>query len=140
MNRVMEALQNAYAWLAGLPGYAPLGVMPAIPSPAWSWLDLTVGLLLVGLVEELVFRAWLAGALAERGLPDAAVVTASALAFGLAHWSAGAHAVLVTGLIGAVFMGLYLWRASLPALALAHFGVNFVDFAGVVPERWFQLA
>ena len=132
--------QNAYTLLDGLPGYAALGGMPAIGSRWWDWLDLTLGLLLVGVVEELVFRAWLAGWLRGLGLPAAAIVAASAVSFGLIHWSGGAHAVLVTGLIGAVFMALYLWRASLPALALAHFGVNFVDFAGVVPERWFQFA
>ncbi len=129
--------QNAYRLTDGLPGYAALGGMPAIASPLVDWLDLTIGLMLVGLVEELVFRAWLAGALERHGVPGAGIVALSAVAFGLIHWSGGAQVVLVTGIIGALFMRLYLWHRSLPALALAHFGVNFVDFAGVIPKTWF---
>lgn len=131
--------QNAYALTAGMPGYGALGGMPVIDSPWLDWFDLTMGLLLVGVAEELVFRAWLAGALARQGVPAIGIVGASALAFGLIHWSGGAQVVLVTGVIGAVFMAFYLWHRSLPALALAHFGVNFVDFAGVVPRSWFVL-
>ena len=123
-----------------MPGYAALGAMPAIESPVIDWLDLTIGLALVALVEELVFRAWLAAVLERRGVPAAGIVLASAASFALIHWSGGAQVVLVTGLIGAVFMTLYLWHRSLPALALAHFGVNFVDFAGVVPKSWFAFA
>ena len=130
--------QNAYGWLDGMPGYAMLGSMPAIGNPAIDWFDLTVGLLLVGVVEELVFRAWLAGTLERLGAGRALVVAASAIAFGLIHWSAGLHAVLVTGAIGAVFMLLYLLSRSLPALALAHFLVNFIDFAGVIDKTMFR--
>ena len=45
--------------LAGLPGYAQLGGMPPIADPVWDWLDLTFGLLMMGVFEELVFRGYL---------------------------------------------------------------------------------
>ena len=105
--------------------------------PVVNWIDLTLGLVLVGLVEEIVFRAVPAELLARDGL--AVTVAISSLAFGFIHWSGGLHVVVVTTVIGAVFMLIYLrWRALL-ALALAHALVDFVDFAGVVPKQIFKL-
>lgn len=129
--------QNGYAAIAKLPGYVALGGLPEIGVSAVNWIDLTFGLVLVGLVEEIVFRAVLAELLARGGV--AVTVAISSLAFGLIHWSGGLHVVVVTTVIGAVFMLIYLrWRALL-ALALAHALVDFVDFAGVVPKQIFKL-
>ncbi len=131
--------QNAYVLLEGLPGYPPLGGMPPITSPAWNWFDLTAGLLAVGAMEELVFRGAAAAWLGRHLSSPMAVVAVSALLFGLIHWSGGAHAVLVTGLIGAMLMSVYLVTRALPALMLAHVAINFVNFAGVVPKTLFRL-
>ncbi len=131
--------QNAYRVLAGLPGYPPLGAMPPIPVPLAEWIDLTVGLALVAAVEELVFRAWLYRALRRRTANVAIIIAVSAAAFGLIHWSGGLHAVLITAAIGALFMGAYVRTRRIAPIIGAHFVVNFVDFAGVVPEAWFQL-
>ena len=131
--------QNGYSLIAGLPGYAPLGGMPAIASPVWNWIDLTFGLLMVGILEELVFRGFMHAFISRYTENPFAIVAISSLAFGLIHWSLGLHAVLVTSLIGAVFMLAYLRTRSLPAIMLAHFAVNFIDFAGVVPKSIFKL-
>ncbi len=130
--------QNGYALLAPLPGYAPLGGMPAITSPAWNWIDLTFGLLLVGLCEELVFRGFLRHLIGRYTQSAWAIVGLSSIAFGLIHWSLGLHAVVMTTLIGAVLMLAYLRTRSLPAIVLAHFAINFIDFSGVVPKSVFQ--
>lgn len=131
--------QNAYRWLADLPGYPPLGGMPPIPSPLWNWLDLTLGLALVAVCEELVFRGYLAAWLERFTRNPVTIVLLSSVAFGLIHWSGGLHGVLVTAAIGALFMAVYLRTRALPALMAAHFAVNFIDFAGVVPKAWFTL-
>ncbi|MGE0497944.1 MAG: CPBP family intramembrane glutamic endopeptidase [Ramlibacter sp.] len=130
--------QNAYAVLAGLPGYAALGGMPAIASPAWDRFDLTVGLLLVALLEETIFRGLACAVLARYTTNRAWIALGSAAAFGLIHWSLGLHAVLITGLIGLIFMGAYLRTRSVLPLVLAHFVVNFIDFAGVIPKALFK--
>lgn len=130
--------QNAYELLRTLPGYAPLGTMPEIRSSAWNRFDLTLGLLLVGAVEELVFRAYAYTVIRRYTTAPAAIVAISAIAFGLIHWSSGLHAVLVTAAIGAVFMAVYLQTRSVPALILAHFVVNFIDFARVIPKSIFR--
>ena len=131
--------QNGYTAIAALPGYPALGGMPEISVPAVNWIDLTLGLALVGLVEELVFRAMLADLLARCGAGATTTVAVSSLAFGFIHWSAGLHVVVVTTVIGAVFMFIYLRWRTLPALALAHALVDFVDFAGVIPKSLFKV-
>jgi membrane protease YdiL (CAAX protease family) len=137
--------QNAYRLIDDWYGYGALGGMPRITSTAWDWFDLTAGLLIVGLVEEMVFRGWLAHTLcwaqsrAGIHLSGWQICLCSALSFGAIHWSLGFHAVLVTGLIGGVYMAMYRLTRSVVPIALGHFMVNFVDFAGVVPKTWFQL-
>lgn len=131
--------QNAYAVVAPLPGYAPLGSMPAITNPTWDWIDLTLGLLMVGIVEELVFRGYLNAVLRKFTERSSVIVAVSSVAFGLIHWSQGLHAVLITSVIGAVFMIAYLKTRSLPSVMMAHFAIDFIDFADVIPKSMFRL-
>lgn len=131
--------QNAYRWLAALPGYPSLGSIPLIDNPFWKWFDLTVGLLAVGFFEEVVFRGYLAHVISRFTTHPAVILPISALAFGLIHWSSGLHAVLVSAGIGTLFMIAYLRTRSLAAPIVAHFVVNFVAYAGVLPPAWFRL-
>ena len=131
--------QNGYRLIAKLPGYSSLGDMPAISSLAWNWIDLTLGLLLVGIVEELVFRGYMHTFLSRFTESSSAIVAISSVAFGLIHWSLGLHAVMITSIIGAVFMIAYLRTRALPPVMLAHFAINFIDFAGVVSKSIFKL-
>jgi len=131
--------QNGYQLIANLPGYSPLGGMPAITSPVWNWIDLTFGLLMVGIFEELIFRGFMHTFISRYTNNSFTIIIISSVAFGLIHWSLGLHAVLITATIGAVFMIVYLKTQSLSAIMLAHFAINFIDFAGVVPKSIFKL-
>jgi uncharacterized protein len=131
-------LENGYLLIGNLPGYHRLGFVPAIDSASWKWIDLTVGLLMVGVCEELVFRGYLFAVFSRYLSNRLAMVAISALLFGLIHWSQGSHHVLITGAIGAVFMALYLVSKSLPAVMLAHFAVNFIHYADFIPESLFR--
>lgn len=131
--------QNGYAVTSTWPGYQALGGMPPIGSPVWDWIDLTFGLLLVGIVEELVFRGYMLAFLRRYTTNRLVIVVVSSIAFGLIHWSLGLNAVLITTIIGSVFMTAYLATGSLPAIMLAHFAVNFIDFAGIIPKSIFKL-
>lgn len=130
--------QNAYSLLAGAPGYASLGSMPEIRSGAWNRFDLSFGLLMVGLLEEMIFRAYAYTVMRRYLTNPAAIIAVSAVAFGLIHWSLGSNAVLITAAIGALYMAIYVRTRSVFALALAHFLVNFIDFAGVIPKTVFR--
>jgi hypothetical protein len=131
--------QNGYDLIKKLPGYTALGDMPVINNQAWNWIDLTLGLFLVGVLEELVFRGYMYSFLARYTHKPSVIVTFSALAFGLIHWSQGLYAILITSLIGAVFMIAYMKTRALPPIMLAHFMINFIDFAGVLPKSIFKL-
>jgi len=130
--------QNGYQFIAKLPGYPPLGGMPAITSPVWNWIDLTFGLFMVGICEELIFRGFLHTFISRYTEKSFAIVGISSVAFGLIHWSLGLHVVVITSTIGAVFMMAYLITRSLPAIMLAHFAINFIDYAGVIPKSIFK--
>lgn len=130
--------QNGYASTPGLPGYTPLGGMPAITSPVWNWIDLTLGLFMVGVCEELVFRGFMHTFIRQVTDNAVAIVVISSLFFGLIHWSLGLQAILITSIIGMVFMIAYLATRSLPAIIMAHFAINFTDAAGVIPKTLFK--
>jgi uncharacterized protein len=131
--------QNGYQFIKALPGYGPLGGMPVITSTVWNWVDLTLGLLLVGIFEELIFRGFMHTFISRYTKKSFTIVVISAVAFGLIHWSLGLQAVIITSIIGAVFMMAYLKTHSLPAIMLAHFAINFIDFAGIIPKSIFKL-
>lgn len=131
--------QNAYHLIRKLPGYAPIAGMPPITNYIWNWVDLTLGLLLVGIFEELVFRSYLAAAVRRYTQNPAIAIVASSVVFGSIHWSLGLHAVIVTTIIGIVFMLGYQLTRSIPAIMVSHFAVNFIDFAGVIPKSIFKL-
>ena len=129
--------QNGYLltkWCSGV----PFGRMPWITAPAWRWADLTVGLALVSIVEELVFRGYLRVFLSRYTQRAWLVIGISAIAFGFIHWSGGWQQIVTTCLVGAVFMALYLRTHCLPAIMVSHYLVNFVDFSRVVPPSVFR--
>ena len=130
--------QNGKLLIATFPGYPPLGGMPEIISPVWNWIDLTFGLLMVGICEELVFRGFLHTLISRYTENSFDIVILSSAAFGFIHWSLGLHTVIISSAIGAVFMIAYLRTRSLPAIMLAHFAINFIDFAGVIPKSIFK--
>ena len=132
-------VENGYLILNWLPGYPRLGEMPEITSPLWRWTDLTIGLLMVGIFEELVFRGYLYTFITRYTRSPWMIIGFSAIAFGFIHWSGGLHMVILTAVAGAVFMLLYLQTRSLPAIMLAHFAVDFINTANFIPKFIFRL-
>ena len=131
-------LQNQSFILNGIPGYQPLGVIPKIFHADWRWFDLTAGLMVAGVVEELVFRGYLYSFLRRFTDRSLHIVLISAVAFGLIHWSLGFHHVIATSVIGGIYMLLYIRTRSLPALVFAHYTVNFIEYSDVIDKFLFR--
>ena len=74
-----------------------------------------------GICEEVVFRGWLLDALhGPVGLEGGTLVLAAASLFGIAHYYQGISGVLVTGVLGFVFCGLYIATGSLLVPIIIH--------------------
>lgn len=109
-------------------GLTGLFKFPTIDNHLLYWLDLTVGLLLVALSEELVFRKFARAWLAEWGLSALQIVLVSALFFSLMHWGSGPGRLIGTFIGGVIYMAAYIKIGRLWPLVTAHFLHNFYVF------------
>ena len=79
-----------------------------------------------GICEEVLYRGYLLWYLQSLGLGRGAVAVAI-VAFGLAHVFQGIRGMVGTGVMGAVFMGLYLLTGSLVAPIVLHATVDLAN-------------
>jgi membrane protease YdiL (CAAX protease family) len=73
-----------------------------------------------GICEEIVFRGWLLDVLHQFGLTGIGLVAVASAVFGLAHFYQGPIGILLTGLLGVVFCGLYIAIGSLLLPIVVH--------------------
>lgn len=101
---------------------------PALEPDVLYWIDITFGLALTAVSEEMVCRGVFA-VLMARFLPGAvSMVAVSAVLFALIHWSHGITSMVVALIAGVALMALFLRTGSvLPGIA-AHYAVNLADF------------
>jgi len=114
-----------------------LTFMPKIGNPLVNLFDLTFGVALVAVSEEIVFRGYCFSAL--QGLwPRWVIVSVSAVLFGLIHWSQGLHAIVSTALWGILPMVAMTRTGSVFPAMIAHYITDLVSLGGFVPEAWFN--
>ena len=116
--------------------HTQLASMPKIENSCVNIFDLTFGVALVALSEEVVFRGYFYSALHER-LSPRALVAFSAVLFGMIHWSQGIHAVVSTALWGILPMVAVIRTKSIFPAMIAHYITDLVSLGGFVPESWF---
>ena len=93
---------------------------------------LTLGILIVAILEEVIFRGLYSTILADRFQNEILVSVLAALVFGTIHWSLGISTMVHTALIGFVFMfGITQTRSVLPTMA-AHYAINLIAFSGII--------
>jgi len=110
--------------------------MPKIKNSFLNIFDLTFGVALVALSEELVFRGYCYSAFRDR-LSPGVLVALSVVLFGMIHWSQGLHAVVSAALWGVLPMVSVVRTGSIIPAMIAHYITDFVSFGGFVPEGWF---
>ena len=94
-------------------------------------LDLTLGLAMVAIVEEVVSRRL---ALAVLPGPMWARVVVSSILFGMMHWGLGYGHMVETTVIGLAFATAYAWTGSLKLVIASHYAVNLLIFGLGVGE------
>lgn len=100
---------------------------PVYPNESIRWFDLTVGIALGAVSEELVFRGTLLSFLRKR-LPAFGSISLSILAFGLIHWGVGPNSV-INAVAWAILPTIYVFKyRSVYPVIVAHFITNFVGF------------
>ena len=100
--------------------------------------DLTAGLALVSVSEELIFRGYFISTLRFYTNNTAAIIVLSSVTFGLIHWSMGIHAILSTALWGILPMAAVIRTGSIYPAIIAHYLADLVSFTSPIPERWFD--
>jgi CAAX amino terminal protease family. len=101
---------------------------PASDNSFAKFFDLTVGVALVSISEEAIFRGYYASVLGGYFKNPAVLVTVSCLLFGLIHWSGGLHAILATAIWGILPMVSVLRTGSILPAVVAHWATDFVYF------------
>jgi len=101
----------------------------AYPRPdGWLLLfDLTAGLALVALHEEIVFRRVMREVLAPLG-DGRSMALASAVLFGAFHWWTGVPNMVAAGIFGYVAMRIYCRSGALWPLVVIHYLADFWYF------------
>jgi len=109
---------------------------PLPTNSALQYFDGTVGMVFVGLSEEVVFRFYLINLLLLRGMPPAMAIIVSTLIFGGIHWSYGTDAVVFATLAGLVLSIIFMATRNLIVPIIAHAAFDAFYFAGGVAFLW----
>lgn len=91
--------------------------------------DLTAGLFLVAMSEEIIFRKFALIVLRFHFSRNIHAILVSAIIFSFAHWGGGVWQVALTFLYGLLAMHAYLKIGRLWPLVLAHWLCNFLVFS-----------
>ena len=109
---------------------------PLPTNSALQYFDGTVGMVFVGLSEEVIFRFYLINLLLLRGMSLAMAIIVSTLIFGGIHWSYGAGAVVFATLAGLVLSIVFISLRNLIVPIIAHAAFDAFYFAGGVTFLW----
>ena len=119
--------------------FLPVESIPRIGEPLGDYwqsplllFDITAGLFIVAISEELVARRIAARVLWPLLGSKWMVIVVSALLFGLVHWGWGWRAVITSTLAGLLLMSLYLFAGRLWPVVVAHYVVNLLLFTGLL--------
>ncbi len=130
--------QVGWRFLERLLPKTQVGHFPIIENPIVNLVDLSLGLVLVGIIEEIIFRGFCFTVLKRCIVRILPAIFISAIIFGLIHWSLGVHAIINCA-IWAILPLIVMWKTGsvIPAI-IAHFLTDFVAFSGIVPNSWFK--
>ena len=140
---LQEINHRSTKWAIGVfgPGvYRPELLGNILPRSRRQWILAPLALIPAALVEELLFRSLAIGGLSLWVDPVVLAVVFSVV-FGAAHLPQGRLGVVGAGSMGLALSALFLWRWSMLACLVAHYGVNLVQLVrGRSELAWFGQA
>ncbi len=113
-------------------------VFPEITNRLLFWFDMSFGLVLVSVSEELLFHSYFYALFKDR-ISSNGLIFYSALIFAAIHWSNNLTNILGVFIWGVVAMKVFIRVGSIWPLIIAHTLVNFVLFTEMLPESWFKI-
>lgn len=101
---------------------------PHTIEPVAAWFDLTIGLALVAVSEEFVFRSIACDVLKRFQFSERMIILFSSILFAATHLSTGLPTTFAAMATGATFMFVYLRTRSLWPTLTAHYFINLWYF------------
>jgi uncharacterized protein len=133
-----QLLANAVTLLAikrwGKSIYSPVVMKNIMPRTRIEWLLVPAALGLAVVLEELLFRSLLVGALSIT-VPLPVLLIGFSAIFGLMHSPQGVLGVIMTGLLGLWLSLLFVWSGGLILPLVAHYVINFLQLLKAQDER-----
>jgi len=106
--------------------YSPVVMRNIMPRTRVEWLLVPAALLLAVVLEELLFRSLLVGALSIT-IPVAILAIVTSIIFGMMHSPQGPLGVVMTAGMGLWLTLLFLWSGGLLLPLTTHFVINFLQ-------------
>jgi membrane protease YdiL (CAAX protease family) len=118
--------------------YSPVVMKNILPRTRSQWFLVPAALFLAVVLEELLFRSLLLGALGQ-AFPIPLLVVIFSIVFGLMHSPQGTFGILMTGLLGFWLSLLFVWSGSLILPLVAHYTINFLQLIKAQDKRlWLE--
>ncbi len=112
-------------------------IFPIIENKILRTFDLIFGLILVGVIEELVFRGYFKNVVGKYIENKLIIIILSSIIFGICHWGAGLHAICTTTVWGILPMIMVIREKSIYPAIIAHYMTDFFGFSQIIPNKWF---
>jgi uncharacterized protein len=118
--------------------YSPVVMKNIMPRTRIEWLLVPAALFLAVVLEELLFRSLLLGALSQ-AFPVPLLAVTFSIVFGLMHSPQGKLGVALTGLLGLWLSLLFIWSGGLLLPLTAHFTINLLQLFKAQDRReWLE--
>ena len=114
--------------------YSPVVMRNIMPRTRLEWLLVPAALLLAVVLEEMLFRSLLVGALGVV-IPVVILVVVTASIFGLMHSAQGVLGVIMTAAMGLWLTLLFVWSGGLLLPLTTHFVINFLQLLKAQDKR-----
>ncbi len=107
---------------------------PKYDGPVGRIVDLTFGLIIVALTEELIFRGYWYSYFKEKTVNNTRIIIISSIVFGLIHWSVGIVPVFTTAVWGVFAMISVIRTDSILPSLFAHYVIDLISFSEIMPK------